>query len=976
MANFRTKARAIDLLGRNQIADLPTAITELWKNGYDAYGDYLDAGLYRAGYKDVKYDMFTISDDGFGMNESDIINKWIVIGTDNKKNSGNLIPLEDRFGKKERVSLGEKGIGRLSVTYLGNHMLMVTKKVNQPYQLVFMNWKALENYELYLDEVEIPTTEIVNLEEINEKYQYLQELYLENFQSDSWQNFRELKEDILSELAKYKNIPTAIMKKIQDHFMEKKHGTYFIIFDPINEIVDLEKEQESNLKEEQEDTSEQTRYVRSALSGLFNPFDEKLLEERKSILGEDFSKTPSFIIYTSDGNEHDFLQLKDFFSEEEFASCEHWIDGVFDDTGCFLGKIKVFGNVEEYNYIPRKRPKCNIGKLRLKLAFWEGSKAITSMSEEKWRIYESKGEVFSGLYVYRDGFRVLPYGRTDFDFLEFEKNRTKNAGVYYFSHRKMFGFIGITKNGNSRLIDKSGREGFVANDAYRAMKMLLVEFFMKIAKEKYGTHSEQRKEQKELNKKKREREDLIKQEKKRNYQAVVQIRKQIIDNRKVMVQKKNEILILKIEIDSIIQKKKNLNEEAREVFSKLDSLKKDINILKINVSPDITLTGNDSINDLLHDYEDERNELEKILADCDKKANEHVYVNILKNEYGNKYVQIKKEIERMFDTIEKSISENFKEITMQLNKKILESKRIIYRLSPVEVEIDVLSEEETIKRMEELDTVLNSILQEYENIYFPFVRQFENITLEKDFTKTLEAYKSKEIELTKQIDSFYELAQIGMSIEVIDHQFNVLYAQIASALSKLGTIAKKSSEISEIYNPLKMSFQHLESNHKMLMPMYRTTRRNKTNISGKDIVKAIANFYGNVLEKDGIEFGYSEVFANYTFYSFESIIIPVFLNVINNAIYWVAYGKERKRIEIKVKGKEILIMNSGAKMSYTELTRCFEIFYTKKTSGRGIGLYLAKKCLNSIDFDIYATNDKEYNVLDGACFVICQHEGE
>ena len=28
---------------------------------------------------------FTISDDGFGMNESDILNKWIVIGTDNKK---------------------------------------------------------------------------------------------------------------------------------------------------------------------------------------------------------------------------------------------------------------------------------------------------------------------------------------------------------------------------------------------------------------------------------------------------------------------------------------------------------------------------------------------------------------------------------------------------------------------------------------------------------------------------------------------------------------------------------------------------------------------------------------------------------------------------------------------------------------------------------------------------------------------------
>ena len=48
-------------------------------------------------------------------------------------------------------------------------------------------------------------------------------------------------------------------------------------------------------------------------------------------------------------------------------------------------------------------------------------------------------------------------------------------------------------------------------------------------------------------------------------------------------------------------------------------------------------------------------------------------------------------------------------------------------------------------------------------------------------------------------------------------------------------------------------------------------------------------------------------------------------------------------MEMKIRDNEILIMNSGAKMSYTELTRCFEIFYTKKASGRGIGLYLARE---------------------------------
>ena len=84
MAQFRAKARAIDLLGKGQIADLPTAITELWKNGYDAYGDSLEAHLYFPGYKDTKQPFLVISDDGIGMSEEDIKEKWIVLGTDSK----------------------------------------------------------------------------------------------------------------------------------------------------------------------------------------------------------------------------------------------------------------------------------------------------------------------------------------------------------------------------------------------------------------------------------------------------------------------------------------------------------------------------------------------------------------------------------------------------------------------------------------------------------------------------------------------------------------------------------------------------------------------------------------------------------------------------------------------------------------------------------------------------------------------------
>ena len=81
MVQFRTKARAVELLGKGQIADLPTAISELWKNGYDAYAGNLSCNLYLPGYKDNTTPLFTLTDDGFGMSANDIMNKWIVLGT-------------------------------------------------------------------------------------------------------------------------------------------------------------------------------------------------------------------------------------------------------------------------------------------------------------------------------------------------------------------------------------------------------------------------------------------------------------------------------------------------------------------------------------------------------------------------------------------------------------------------------------------------------------------------------------------------------------------------------------------------------------------------------------------------------------------------------------------------------------------------------------------------------------------------------
>ena len=48
MSKFKTRARTVDMLGRQQIAGIPNAISELFKNAHDAYADRVEVDYFRS----------------------------------------------------------------------------------------------------------------------------------------------------------------------------------------------------------------------------------------------------------------------------------------------------------------------------------------------------------------------------------------------------------------------------------------------------------------------------------------------------------------------------------------------------------------------------------------------------------------------------------------------------------------------------------------------------------------------------------------------------------------------------------------------------------------------------------------------------------------------------------------------------------------------------------------------------------------
>ena len=150
----------------------------------------------------------------------------------------------------------------------------------------------------------------------------------------------------------------------------------------------------------------------------------------------------------------------------------------------------------------------------MKIGYSMGKPEDSVIPEDLWDKINEKVTGYGGLYIYRDGFRVLPYGRVDADFLQLEERRSKRIGSYFFSYRRMFGYIELSRNINNQLKDKSSREGLINNAAYRAFKDDLSALFIDLAKEFFSDKAKQSiflDEKKKIN----DQYDAINQDKKR-----------------------------------------------------------------------------------------------------------------------------------------------------------------------------------------------------------------------------------------------------------------------------------------------------------------------------------------------------------------------------------------------------------------------------------------------------------------------------
>lgn len=119
----------------------------------------------------------------------------------------------------------------------------------------------------------------------------------------------------------------------------------------------------------------------------------------------------------------------------------------------------------------QRSPTC--GSFRFRLFAWDLHPKDKKAVFGEAKTYEDVIRPNAGVRVFRDGFRVLPYGNPDDDWLGLDARRVTGTFETRISRNQIVGIIDTTSVDSPLLRDKSDREGLIDNGAFKDFVFLV-----------------------------------------------------------------------------------------------------------------------------------------------------------------------------------------------------------------------------------------------------------------------------------------------------------------------------------------------------------------------------------------------------------------------------------------------------------------------------------------------------------------------
>ena len=687
----------------------------------------------------------------------------------------------------------------------------------------------------------------------------------------------------------------------------------------------------------------------------------------------------------------------EFFTPQEFSDADHHIEGVFDEYGQFSGQVSVYGGEPERHGIvwpDAKGRKTNCGSFSIDFAYVQGRARESRIPRERWNRLSVKLDQMGGLYIYRNGIRILPYGNTDYDFLRIEERRNLGAGYYFFSYRRMFGGIELPSESSARLIEKAGREGFRENKAYRQFRAILENFFVQLAAD-YFRDEAARGAQFRQTKAEFDRQAVLRARQAKNAKRRRRDLEQAIEDKVARIasdeprQKADAVISQLVMQVGAANEEVNSDSKLRAILQAEAVARKEMYGLstEFRIPQPRGFALSKALRRDLAAYRAEYARLDEEVFNPTLTRMEEVVADATRDLDASRRRRFDAAAEGAWRAARKSVADRGRSSRDQLRVTSESVSDAVHRvINDLESQLNEvaqrvqrtdlthLTDAEVVQMRFQFDSEIDSIASQKEQQLEAIAEQLRAITVFPDdsgqITTHLDitgAVEEELLALQERAEADLELTQLGMAVEIIDHEFQATIRSLRSNLRRFQAWADVNEELSDVYKGIRFSFEHLDSYLTLFTPLQRRLYRSAVQIRGSDISRFLFDLFKERLERHQVEAEATRAFKRHRFTGYPSTFYPVFVNLMDNAIYWLRDQSPPRTIRLDAEEAGMMVVDNGPGVHMRDREAIFDLGFTRKPGGRGLGLYISRDVLARVGYDLTVSEPPEGR---GAVFAI------
>lgn len=242
--------------------------------------------------------------------------------------------------------------------------------------------------------------------------------------------------------------------------------------------------------------------------------------------------------------------------------------------------------------------------------------------------------------------------------------------------------------------------------------------------------------------------------------------------------------------------------------------------------------------------------------------------------------------------------------------------------------------------------------------------------------KFIDVYQKHLEVIEGRMETVEDLAGLGMAVEKSSHDslrlLSLMRHNIKDFKKKVEKGNYEHDELISLLIELDENIEIVYDDMQMIQPLFKIQRKSITDVSVTESIQKVIKYFRSDIDNK-ITTNIENELGDLSIKTNAGLMLQVLINLVDNSVFWLKSSDNvDKQLHFHLNPLEqtLIVADNGKGIRDDVAPLIFQEFFSMKSDGRGLGLYIVRELLLRIGAEIHVLTNPQDKILSGANFII------